>query len=266
MLYSGYREKNCYMNGKISGLLRVDEMWNRLTELCARLWKENNSAAVPLQSLLEEFRAEVGVIEQILPEYDKSLRERVSTAEKNIKKDCELKIAEMDSRLADSAVRLAGAENKVKEHEKKTVELSGLLDAKNRELEETKARMPQAEAELNSKYTAKMQELYDQISRKEAELAAFWENRHKAVEEKAQSLEKQYREKINQLDYRAQSYEKELSSRKDELFRAFDKMRREMEAREAAAAQKEEMLEYKENELAQIEDRVKKGIKVTDEQ
>ena len=61
----------------------LKEIWGRFETVARRLWIENSSAAVGLQSLIEEFRTEISQVEDLLVSYRKNYLEQKEIIEKN---------------------------------------------------------------------------------------------------------------------------------------------------------------------------------------
>ncbi|MBU2573378.1 MAG: hypothetical protein KKH28_04800 [Elusimicrobia bacterium] len=184
------------------------ELVERLKQLLARLWDENNPAAVHLNAVMDEFAAGMKSLDGIVQEYESDYAHRLTVLEKQYK---------------DKAL------------------LSEALKQKESELAEFKAKTAETEAEMNLKYAARMQELYDRINRKEKDMITRWEEKNRALDARISEVESDYPVKVRQLKLKEKALEDDFNSRKTELIKTFDRIRLEFEAREEklSAAEKE---------------------------
>ncbi len=206
------------------------ELLEGIRRLAARLWDEKNPASVQLTALLEEFDPEVKSLSHIIADYEaeyalreKSLRARFEQKEGQFRKEAE-----------DLKARLAKSEAARAEALKRLEELRAALSGKDAELAELKLKTAEAEGELNSRYVARMQELYEKVSRKEMDLLASWEEKNRDLERRIQEFESSKTARERQLRVREKELEEEFNVRKAELIRTFDKIREGLEAREKA--------------------------------
>ena len=217
------------MKEKIPHTAHIGEMLKGLSCICKKLWAENHPAAVNIQAVIEEFREEVEAVERMVPEYEKYSEMKLASIEQKIKEEYLEKFSQAETKLAENTGRIHELESSLKSEKENSAGLNGVIEAKTFEIKDLKARISVAESELRAKYVEKMHELYDQVSQKESEMAVYWENKYKLLEEKKRSLENDYVDKIRQIEEQSRSMEKEIASKKDELFRVFDKAGRELE-------------------------------------
>src|SRR3989339_1019779 len=253
------------MNKETPRFARITRMSERLADLCRRLWKDNDPAAVSLQSILEEYREDTINVARIIPEYEKAVKDKAEAIKHEFEISYGGKMEVLEAQLRELKAKSAEAEEKCVLKDSKILELSGIIEKREKELEELNAKVFGAESDYNARFNSKVQQLYEETGKKEAERAHFWENRHKMIEEKSGDLEKKYLSKLSGLDDKAKALENDFKSRKEELFAAADRIRGDLEAREKNLNQLSDELQERENSLSQIESRTKKGIKVTEE-
>lgn len=211
------------------------ELLERLRSLASRLWDDKNPASVHLNAVLEEFEPDVKTLSHIIGEYETDYAGRLASRDKEYAQREE----RLKDEIADLTKRLAALESSHSAGLRKTSELKAALGAKEAELAEVSVRTAEDESALNAKYVAKMQELYDKVSRKELEMLARWEDKNKGIDGKIQGLENDYAAKLKQLRLRERALEEDFNARKTELIRTFDKIKAGLEAREKALSDRE---------------------------
>jgi len=221
------------------------EMMARLKKLLSRLWEENNPAGVHLGAIMDEFGSDIKALSGVIREYETDYSSRLKAA----KEEHREKVQALESELAVCRGRLSGLEKTRGETSKKVAELEEALRGREAECSMFSVRLTEEESQLNSKYVAKMQELYDRVNRKEREMFAGWEEKNKALEAKYgaldgkyNTLETEYGAKARQFKLREKALEDEFRARKGELIKTFDKIRLELDAREADISAREEKL------------------------
>lgn len=222
------------------------EMFERLKKLLDRLWEEKNPAGVHLGAILEEFGTDIKSLNGVVAEYEQDFAGRAKFMEEQYKD----KINTLEAALTDYKTRILGVEQLRQEKDGKAGELAALLKAKEDELSIYKARLSEEEAALNSKYAAKMHELYDKIGKKELEMLAGWEEKNRALELRSEAAEKEYAAKYKQLKLRESTMDEEVNSRKEELIKAFDRARLELESRDKILSEREARLDALEKKRA----------------
>lgn len=211
------------------------ELMERLRALASRLWEDKNPASVHLNAVLEEFEPDVKTLSHIIGQYETDYSGRIEQKEKEFGQR-EKRLREETEELAK---RFAALESSHSAALRKIAELKAALGVKESELAEVSARTAEDESALNAKYVAKMQELYDKVSRKELEMLARWEEKNKGIDGKIQALDNDYAAKMKQVRLRELALEEDFNARKSELIRTFDKIKTGLEAREKALADKE---------------------------
>lgn len=211
------------------------ELMERLRSLASRLWEDKNPASVHLNAVLEEFEPDVKTLSHIIGEYETDYSGRLAFKDKEF----EQRERRLREEIEDISKRFAALESSHSASLRRIAELKAALGAKESELAEVSARTAEDESSLNARYVAKMQELYDKVSRKELEMLARWEDKNKGIDGKIQGLENDYAAKFKQLNLRERALEEDFNARKTELIRTFDKIKAGLEAREKALADKE---------------------------
>lgn len=211
------------------------EMIERLKALADTLWEGKNPASVHLNAILEEFESDMKALGNVVKEYETDCAGRLAFNEREH--------AQRESRLReeieDFSARVARLEKEHAAGQKRIEELKAALNAREAELADLKAKSLEDGTELNSRYVAKMQELYDKVNRKEMEMLSRWEDKNKGLQAKLDALEGDHAARVKQLALREKALEEDFNGRKAELIRTFDRVRADLEAREKAMAARE---------------------------
>ncbi|HBB65741.1 MAG: hypothetical protein A2X28_05965 [Elusimicrobia bacterium GWA2_56_46] len=241
------------------------ELMDRLKNLLARLWDDKNPAAVHLGAIMDEFETDVKSLSGVVAEYETDCAVRLKLAEEEYRE----KARAFENDRAEYKARMSGLDKACGENTGKVAELNGILKSKEAELEAFRAQFAEKELQLNSKYVNKMSELYDKVSRKEMEILSRWEEKNKAMEAKYGALEAEHAEKARQIKLREKALEEEFNARKEELVKAFDRVRLDLEARETALSGREKNLAALDKALSAREEKLaaleKKRRTVTDD-
>jgi len=211
------------------------ELMDRLRDLAAKLWDSKNPASVHLTAILEEFDPEVKALGNMIKEYEDDYAARNRAGQSRF----EQKEARLKQELEDLKARLAKVEASRAEALKKLGEMRAASSERDAALAEVKQKTAEQEGDLNSKYVARMQELYEKVSKRELEMLARWEDKNRELEASAQEFESSRAAREKQLRAREKSLEEEFNARKAELIRTFDRIREGLEAREKALAARE---------------------------
>ena len=204
------------------------ELFERLKGLLERLWEDKNPAAVHLNALLNEFDVEMKSLEGVVQEYEADYASRLSFMEKQYKD----RIASLENELSEHKARVSSLDSARIESASRQEELSRALKQKETELADFRAKASETEAELNLKYAARMQELYDRVNKKETDMIARWEEKNKTLDGRLGEVENDYAARVRQLKLKEKALEDDFNSRKAELIKTFDRIRLEFEARE----------------------------------
>lgn len=211
------------------------ELMERLRSLASRLWEDKNPASVHLNAVLEEFEPDLKTLSHIIGEYETDYSVRLASRDREF----EQREKRLREEAEETARRFAALESSHSAGLRKISELKAALASKEGEVAELKARTAEEESALNARYVAKMQELYDKVSRKELEMLARWEDKNKGIDGKIQDLENDYAAKLKQVRLRERALEEDFNARKTDLIRTFDKIKAGLEAREKALADRE---------------------------
>lgn len=214
------------------------DLVRNLQALSKRLWDEKNPAAVHVSALVEEFGDEVTSMEKVLGEYEAGYAGRLAIAEREHAE----KVAVLEAQIRDLKERVAATDAERAGLHKKMTELADALRRKESELADARAAGAESESELNSRYVARMQELYDKLNKKEQEMLSSWEEKSRELELRAQAQEKSRVEKARSLDARERILEDEFALKKAELIKTFERARAELQAREKSLAEREAAL------------------------
>lgn len=214
------------------------EMLVRLKKLLERLWADNNPAGVHLGAIMDEFESDIRALSGVIREYETDFAGRLRLAEERYGG----KIRTLEAELAECRDRLYGLDKTRGDSSKKVAELEEALQLRQTECSALSVRLAEEEAQLNSKYVAKMQELYDRVSRKEHEMLARWEEKNKVLDTKYGARETECAAKARQVKLREKALEDDYKARKVELIKTFDRIRIELDAREADISAREEKL------------------------
>lgn len=209
------------------------ELIDRLKALGSRLWAEKNPVSVHLNAVLEEFEPDVKSLGHIIKEYEAEYAGRAA----QYREDCARGEARLRKELEEVKARLAGVETSRAEALKRIEELRAALSERENALGALKVKTSETEGDLNSRYVAKMQELYEKVNKKELDMLARWEEKNKSLETRSQEFEAQQAARDRQLKVREKALEEEFNARKAELIRTFDRIREGLEARERALPQ-----------------------------
>ena len=211
------------------------EMLHRLSALAAKLWEDRNPVSVSLNALLEEFGPQVKMLGNLLKESESDYFGRAAAAQAKY----EQKESRLKKEIEDLKTQLAALENSRGEVLKKNEELKLALGARDALLADLRVKTTEDEGVLNTRYVAKMQELYEKVNTKELEMLERWEDKNKALEAKALDLENDSAARNRQLKLRERALEEDFNARKAELIKTFDRIRLDMEAREKELAARE---------------------------
>ncbi|MDA8130058.1 MAG: hypothetical protein M0011_00995 [Elusimicrobia bacterium] len=211
------------------------ELLDRLRDLAARMWKEKSPGAVHLSALMEEFGVEVRTLGNVLKQYEDEYSSQLAARQGKF----DQREARLKKEIEDLKAALARSEAEKSEALKLQTELRVHLASGERSMAELKTRTAEEEGELNSRYVAKMEELYEKVGKKERDMLARWEEKNRALEAKSMELETGLGARAKQLKVRERELEEEFNARKAELIRTFDRIREGLETREKALAERE---------------------------
>ena len=217
-----------------------DEMLKRLKSMAERLWADNNPSSVHLTAVLEEFEPDIKALGQVMKEYETDCYSRVASKESEfLRKETNLK-----EEVQSLSKRLAALETERAAELKKMEELKLTVKDREARMAQLQSKSMEEERELNLKYVAKMQDLYDRVNKKEMEMLAAWEEKNKSVDVRVQAINADHAERVSQLKLREKALEEDAKARKAELIRTFDRIRGELDARDKVLSAREHALSY----------------------
>ena len=214
------------------------EMITRLKKLLGRLWEENNPAGVHLGAIMDEFEADIKALSGVIREYETDFSSRLKAMKEKHSED----VQALESELEACRAHLSGVEKTRSESSRNVSELEEGLKRKEAECSALSFRLAEEESRLNSKYVAKMQELYDRVSRKEHEMLAHWEEKNTVLEARYGAIETEYAARVRQFKLSEKTLEDEFKARKVELIKTCDRIMLEVDARQAQLSAREEKL------------------------
>lgn len=228
-------------------------VWDRMGDVCRKLWAEDRVSAVTLQALLEEFKGEVERAQQTLVTYQKTLVETRKTVSQQIAAEYKGQIAHLESALAaarEEAAASAKSQQAEKEHGAQLASALEIQEAKNLEF---KDRFLKTEMERDVVRGRKMEEFYQEVLAKSKDLEASWEQKHRELESKYIAQEEELRKKnvehLEGIRKLALDLEKTYSQKEADLGASYERLRQEMEGREAKCLKMEEDLRKQEDGL-----------------
>lgn len=216
------------------------ELLTRLKLLADQLWENKNPASVHLNAVLEEFEPDIRTLGNIVKEYETDYAGRLTFNEReHAQKESRLK-----EEAADYGARLAVVETEHAAGLKKIEELKTALAAREAALADLKAKTAEDQSDLNSRYVARMQELYDRVNKKELDMLTRWEEKNRTLEAKLHALEADYDARAKQFKLREKAIEEDFNARKAELIKTFERGRTDLENREKALLTRERAIAY----------------------
>ncbi len=198
----------------------LTEVWNRLQTLCRRLWDENSSAAVGLESICEEFAGRIQRFDQM----HAAAQERAA--------------------LLDRALT------------QKTEECEGLFDrlrAKEEENTQFHELYLKTEATHDEERAKKMDAFYQEMNKTSAAFERSFETRRAALEgefeQRVAALQKKHDELADAVRRRGAEVEARVANQEEELSKAHDRLMQEKADWDAKNRRKEEELLRQEKNL-----------------
>ncbi|HVA67068.1 MAG TPA: hypothetical protein VNK24_09130 [Elusimicrobiota bacterium] len=168
----------------------LKEIWGRFEIIARKLWIENSSAAVGLQSLIEEFHAEIARVEETLLSYRRNYLEQKEIIEKTYFAET---ISKLESALAKARDKIAAQEGEISLKISKIKDLEGFIAVKEEDLSRAHDRHIKSTLENSEQFNQKIETLYQEVMAKESALLPLWGRRLK-------ELEDQYRARAEELE------------------------------------------------------------------
>ncbi len=170
----------------------LKEIWSRFEAVARNLWRENSSAAVGLQSLIEEFRAEFAQVEETLSSYRRNYLEQKDLIEKTYFAET---TAKLESALTKARDKISALEGELSTKKARVKDLEGLISAKEEELARVHDRHIKSTLANSEEFNQKIETLYQEVMAKESALLPLWGKRLK-------ELEDQYRARSEELEHK----------------------------------------------------------------
>ncbi|OGS10682.1 MAG: hypothetical protein A2285_05465 [Elusimicrobia bacterium RIFOXYA12_FULL_57_11] len=193
-----------------------------------------------LNAILEEFTPDIKALGQIVREYESDYQSRLSAKED----DYSRREARLKAEVQALKVSVAALEKENAGNLEKTAQLNAAVHAAQGRIAELQSKAMEDEREINLKYVAKMQELYDRTGKKELDMLGKWEEKNKKLEARVQAVDNDYASRVRQYELKERALEEDAKARKAELINTFDRIRAELAAREKALLVRERALEY----------------------
>lgn len=190
--------------------------WTRLDAVCRRLWEENSTCAVETQAILEEFRGEVARMDAHFAVVDDQRRHEAQEHEERLasmRRHYEMETAGLKKRLELLEKNLDEKEMRIEE----LLKTLARKEEENLEFHSQVLRMSAASDEVKSK---KMDDLYQELIKKEASLDNSWQQRHKTLEmehKQTQEILAAKQAELTAWDQRRLSEEESLLKRQTDL-------------------------------------------------
>ena len=170
----------------------LKEIWGRFEVVARKLWIENSSAAVGLQSLIEEFHAEIARVEETLLSYRRNYLEQKEIIEKTYFAET---TAKLESALGKARDRIAAQEGELALKTSKIKDLESFIAVKEEDLSRAHDRHIKSTIENSEQFNQKIETLYQEVMAKESALLPLWGRRLK-------ELEDQYRARAEELEHK----------------------------------------------------------------
>jgi chromosome segregation ATPase len=183
------------MNQKVRAV-SLNEAWERLEVVCAKLWDANSPCAVEVQAVVEEFKGEVHRVDALLA----NTEERRSQDRREHEEDLAAMRRQYELELAGVKKRLELMENALRDKEAYAEDLLKTLARKEEENLNFHAQVLRMSASSDESKTKKMEEFYQELMKSETAQADSWQQRHVALEKENESRQKIIAARQGELD------------------------------------------------------------------
>jgi len=232
---------------------KLGEIWDRLGEICRKLWEQDSPSAVTLQALIEEFKGEVHRVEQSLAAAFKALSEARQSAAKEFEDLYSDRVHGLESQLSRANSRISTLEQTLAGREKDLD--AALKDLARKEAENVKFHDEylKAASHYDEMQAKKMEGFYQELQKKGAEMESLWEGRQKALEaeyrQRAEALQKKHDEAMAEVKARVQAHEGQLAQREAQLKQFQERLLQEQSSWESRKLADHEGLVKRDEEL-----------------
>lgn len=174
------------MNQKVRAV-NLNEAWERLEAVCAKLWDANSPCAVEAQAVVEEFKGEVHRVDAQLA----NTEERRAQDLREHEDDLAAMRRHYEIELAGLKKRLELVEHALRDKEAHAEDLLKTLARKEEENLNFHAQVLRMSASSDESKTKKMEEFYQELMKSETAQADSWQQRHMTLEQ-----ENEHRQKV----------------------------------------------------------------------
>jgi chromosome segregation ATPase len=164
----------------------LNTAWTRLEAVARKLWDENSANAVETQAVIEEFKGEVHRIDAYLT----NAGEMHSLEQREHESDLAAMRRHYELELAGVKKRLELLEGTVREKEARIDDLMKTLARKEEENVNFHSQLLRVSASSDEVKTKKMEEFYQELMKKESNLAESWQQRHVTLEHESENRQK----------------------------------------------------------------------------
>jgi hypothetical protein len=174
----------------------LNAVWARLEDVCRRLWDENSPCAVEAQAVVEEYKGEVHRIDAHLANLDELRAHDRREHEEDLasmRRQYEMELASLKKRLELDALAQ-------KDKDAASDELLKTIARKEEENLEFHSQVLRMAASSDATKGKKMEEFYQELLVKDAELAESWQLRHQTLEAEHSQMQKILQAKQTELD------------------------------------------------------------------
>ncbi|MCX5784796.1 MAG: hypothetical protein NTX59_03825 [Elusimicrobia bacterium] len=235
-------------------IIKMQELYDKVNkkelEILARWEEKNRDLETKLQTAgseaaerLKQLKLRAKALEEDFKMRKAKLSKTFGTA--RLELDAKEKaISAREEKLGSSEIKaqLSDLEKKCDEYREKIAELTSALRRKDEEIDALKVSALESEGQSNSKFAAKMQELYDKVNKKDLEMHARWEEKNRELETKSQAAENEYAARLKQLKLRGKLLEEDFNMRKAELIQTSERMQIELDAGKKEISAREQKL------------------------
>lgn len=183
------------MNQKVRQA-NLNEAWQRLETVCAKLWDSNSPCAVEAQAVVEEFKGEVHRLDACLA----NTEERRALDLREHDDDLAALRGQYEIELASLKKRMELMEHALREKEAHAESLLKTLAQKEEENLDFHAQVLRMSASSDETKTKKMEEFYQELMKTETAQADSWQQRHVALEQENDHRQKLIAARQGELD------------------------------------------------------------------
>ncbi len=199
---------------------KLTAAWQRIEELCQKLWSDNSPQAVALQAAVEEFRGEAQHVEHLVSFYKKSLAEQKAILEQDLAQFYGRKIDDISEQLKTAQASRRAAEESLAARDREIAFLMDKVQSKEAENLQFHEKYLKAIAHLDESQGQKMEAFYRDLQKRQADLEAAWGLRHEEENRRHRDLEEsrdQFLREVREWEARKVEREQALIKKEEEL-------------------------------------------------